>query len=109
MPDIPIGRDETRAERQRGNMSLADRTQAENETSAARRYSRLIRMGHDTRIEQSSCFERIFVQKVRADEPALVLGERRVFGEGVFHLSRASLERLEQIAVASQKILQHLR
>ena len=40
--------------------------------------SRLVGMRDDARIEQRRRFERILVQEIGADEPALLLGERRV-------------------------------
>jgi phosphoglycerate-specific signal transduction histidine kinase len=63
---------------------------------------------HDTWIEQSRRFEGIFVQEVRADEAALVLCESSVSREGIFHLSRARLESLQQVAMATQEIFEHL-
>src|SRR3569833_1283727 len=66
-------------------------------------------MSHDTRIEQRSRLEGVFVQEVCADEPALLLCEARMSGKGPFHLVRARLEGLEQIAMPPDKILQHLR
>ena len=90
-------------------MPLADRAQAEDESARSRRNPGLIGMRHDTGIEQRSRLEGVFVQEIRADEPALFLCETRMSGEGPFHLIRARLEGREQIAVPPYKILQDLR
>ena len=89
-------------------MPLANRAQAENESARPRGSPSLIGMRHDTRIEQRSRLEGVFVQKVRANEPALLLCETRMSGKGPFHLVRARLEGLQQIAVSSDKVLQDL-
>lgn len=90
-------------------MPLANRAQAEDEAARPRGSPSLIGMRHDTRIEQRSRLEGVFVQKVRANEPALLLRETRMSGKGPFHLIRARLEGREQIAVSPDKILQDVR
>ena len=70
-----VGGNESRAKRQRGDMPFADRAQAEDEATPARRRAGLVRMGDDARIEQCRRLERIFVQEIRADQLALDLGE----------------------------------
>src|SRR6478736_5585047 len=89
-------------------MPFADRAQAENESPAARRHSRLIWIGNDTRVEQRRRLERILMQEIGADQPALVKRERGMCGQGLFHLICARLEGLEQTAVASEEILENV-
>ncbi len=88
-------------------MPFANRTQAQNETSAARRRPGLIRMGNDAGIEQRRRFERILIEEIGTDQPPLFLRESRMRGERVFHFIGARLETGEQITVASLEILQH--
>lgn len=89
-------------------MPFTGGAQTEDEPPPARRHPRLIGVTHDTWIEQGRRFEGIFVQEVRADEAALVLCERSVGREGIFHLNRARLESLQQVAMATQEIFEHL-
>ena len=90
-------------------MPLANRAQAEDESARSRGSPGLIGMRHDTRIEQRSRLEGVFVQEVRADESTLLLRETRMSGKGPFHLISARLEGREQIAVSPDKVFQDLR
>lgn len=83
-------------------------TQTEDETSPPRGHSGLIRVTHDTRIEQRSRFEGVFVHEVRANEATLILRERRVGSQGIFHLNGTRLEDLQQVAVTTEEILEYL-
>ena len=89
-------------------MAFADGTKAEDETKAALRGSGLIRMRDDTRIEERRGLERIFIEKIGADELALDLCERSMIGQRIFHLRGARLEGLQQIAMAAEEILQNI-
>ena len=89
-------------------MPFADRAKAENEAQAAFRRARLIGMRHDAGIEQRRGFERIFVEKIGADQLALDLGKAPCAAKRLFHLVGARLERLQQVAMAALKILQHV-
>jgi len=82
--------------------------QTEDEPPPTRGHPGLIRVTHDTWIEQSCCFEGILMHEVRANQAALVLRERRVSREGSFHLSRARLESLEQVAVTTEEVFEHI-
>ena len=89
-------------------MAFADGTKAQDEAKAIWRCSRLIGMRHDTRVEKSRGLERIFVQKIGADELPLDLRERDMIGERIFHLCGASLEGLQQVAVTAEEVLQNV-
>ena len=89
-------------------MAFADGTKAEDEAQAAFRRAGLIGMRDDARIEQRRRLERIFVQKIGADELPLDLRERGMVGQGLFHLVGACLEGLQQVAVTAEEILQHI-
>ena len=89
-------------------MSFADGAKAQDKAKAAVRHTGLIRMGHDARIEQRRGFKRILIEKVGPHQLPLHLGERSMIGKRLLHLLSAYFERLQQIAVAPQKILQHV-
>ena len=86
-------------------MSLADCAQAQDESAAAVWRVRLIRVGHNARIEQRGGFEGILVQEVSPHEPALILSEGWMSVKSRAHLIRPRLEDFEQIAVSSPKVL----
>ena len=65
-------------------------------------------MRHDARIEQCRGFERIFIEKIGADQLTLNFGKSAVRRQGPFHFVGAGFERLQQVAVAAQEILQHV-
>ena len=106
--DVAVGVDGAGSERQRGDVALADRAQAEDEPASAIGSARLIGMAHDARIEQGRRFERILVQEVGADQLALRLRESRVRLERIFHFGGPRLEDIEQVPVPAFEILQHL-
>src|SRR6267143_145876 len=87
-------------------MSFAYGTQTENEAKATFRCVRLIGVRHDAGVEQGRGFERIFVEKIGADQLALDLREGAVSRQGLFHDVGAGLERLQQIAMPALEILQ---
>ena len=89
-------------------MAFADSTKTQDEAKAAFRRSGLIGMRHDTRIEQRRRLERIFVEKICADELPLDLRERGMIGERIFHLRGARLESLQQVAVTAEEVLQNI-
>src|SRR5687768_11201062 len=89
-------------------MALADGAKAENKAQAAGRAVRLVRVRHDAGIEQRRGFERIFVQKISADQLALNLGKRAVSRQRLFHDVGSGLERLQQVAMPALKIFQHV-
>ncbi len=90
-------------------MAFADGAKAENEAQAAFRRARLVGMRHDAGVEQGRGFERIFLEKIGADELALDLGKCAVRGKGILHLVGTGLERLQQIAMPALEIFQHVR
>src|SRR5580698_417430 len=89
-------------------MSFSHCTQAQYETSPALWHTGLIRMSNDARIEKRRSLERVLMQEIGADQPALVLGECRVDRKGFFHFIGARLKYLEQIAVPALEVLEHL-
>ena len=46
------------------------------------------------------------MQEISTDQPALVLRERSVAFEGLFHLIRTCLEDLQEVAVTAEKVLE---
>ena len=68
----------------------------------------LVGMPNDARIEQRRRFERVFVEEVGADQPALRLVQFRMRLERLFHFGGACLENIEQIPVAAFEVLEHL-
>ena len=87
-------------------MPFADRAEAENEAQAAFRRAGLVGVRHDAGIEQGRGFERIFVEKIGADQLALDFGKGAVSSQGLFHVVGARLERRQQVAVPALEILQ---
>src|ERR1700684_813841 len=63
-------------------------------------------MRHNAGIEQSRGLERIFVEKIGADQLTLNFGKSAVSRKGPFHFVGAGFERLQQVAMAAQEILQ---
>src|SRR5207244_6166854 len=94
--------------RQRRYVPLTDGSQAQNEAQVAIRNSRLIRVRHDTWIEQCRRFEGIFVQEVGADQLALYFGKRAVREQRLLHFVGPALKRLQQVAMPALEILQHV-
>ena len=68
----------------------------------------LVGMPNDTRIEQSRSLERIFVEKISADQTALRLVQLCMWFERVLHLDGARLKNLEQIPVTTLEIIEHV-
>jgi hypothetical protein len=89
-------------------VALADRAQAEDEAKRTLCEPGLIRVGDNTRIEQCRCFKRILAEEVGSDELALDLVELGMALKRIFHIVGAILERLKQIAVTAQKVLEHI-
>ena len=87
-------------------MPFADGAQTENEAQGAFRHARLVGMRHDAGIEQRRGFERIFVEKIGADQLTLDFGKGAVSRQGLFHFIGAGFERLQQVAMAAEEILQ---
>src|SRR5580692_7743048 len=89
-------------------MAFANSTKTEDETKTAFRRPGLIGMRHDARIEQRRRLERIFVEKIGADELALDLRERGMIGQRIFHLRGTGLESLQQVAVTAEEVLHNI-
>src|SRR5215204_1611228 len=89
-------------------MPFADRAKAQDESTTMFRRAGLVGMPDDAWIEQGRCFERILVEKISADQPALRLVQLGVRRERVFHLGGARFENVEQVSVAAVEILEHL-
>jgi len=64
-------------------------------------------MGDDARIEQCRRFEGIFVHEIGAHQPSLRLCEGRMGSKRLFHFIGARLEYLEQISMATLKVLEN--
>ena len=89
-------------------MPFADGAKTEDEAQAAFRCAGLVGMRHDAGIEQRRGFERVFVEKIGADQLALDLGKGAVSRQGLFHFVGARFERLQQVAMAALEILQDI-
>ena len=89
-------------------MPLADRAKAQDEPATMFRRAGLVGMPDDAGVEQGRCFERILVEKIGADQPALRLVQLGMGRERVFHLCGARFENVEQVPVAAIEVLEHL-
>ena len=89
-------------------MPFADSAKAENEAQAAFRRPRLVRVRHDAGIEQRRGLERVFVQKISADQLALDPGKSTVSRQRLFHDVGTGLECLQQVAMPALKVFQHV-
>jgi len=63
---------------------------------------------YDAGIEQCRGFERIFVEKIGADQLALNFGKTAVSRQGFFHFVGAGFECRQQVAMAAKEILQNV-
>ena len=88
-------------------MTFADGAKAQDESAAILRRAGLVRMPDDARIEQGRRLERVFVEKIRADQATLRLVQFGMRLERIFHLRSARLEDLEQIPVTTFEIFEH--
>jgi len=89
-------------------VSFANSAKAQDESATMCRRAGLVGMPDDAWIEQGRCFERILVEKISPDQPALRLVQLGVGRERVFHLSGASFENVEQVSMAAFEVLKHL-
>src|SRR5580704_2786530 len=89
-------------------MSFAGGAETENEAQATRRRVRLIGVWHDRGVEQGRGFERIFVEKISADQLALGLGEGAVSRQRLFHDVGARFERLQQVTMPALEIFEDI-
>ena len=105
--DAAVRGDGAGPERQRRNMPFADGAKAQDEPAAILRRAGLVGMPDDARIEQGRRLERILVQKIGADQPALRLVQYGMRLERLLHLGGARLEDVEQVPVAAFEVLQH--
>jgi len=62
----------------------------------------------DARVEQSRRLERVFVEKICADQAALCLIQLGMRLQRVFHIRGAGLEDIEQISVTAFEIVEHI-
>jgi len=53
-------------------VSFAHPTQRQDEAERTRGYARLVRRGHDARVEQRGCLERIFLAEIGTDQVRLI-------------------------------------
>ena len=91
-------------------MPFADGAETENEAQGRlSAHAGLVGMRHDAGIEQGRGFERILVEKIGADQLALDFGKAAMSREGLLHFVGAGLERLQQVAMTAQEILQDVR
>src|SRR5882724_2662624 len=104
-----IGRDRAGAKRQGRHMPFAYRTETENEAQAAFWCVRLIGVRYDAWIEQGRGFERIFAEKISADQLALGFCKDPMLCEGFLHLIGASLELLQQVTMSTKEIIEDIR
>jgi hypothetical protein len=89
-------------------MAFADGAKAQNESAAICRRAGLVGMPDDAWIEQGRGLERIFVEKISADQATLRLVQLGVWFKRVFHAAGAGFENVEQIPVTTFKVFEHL-
>ena len=89
-------------------MAFADGAQTQDEATAIFRRASLVGVSDDARVEQGRRFERVFVQKIRADQAALGVIQFGVRFQRVFHFRGARLEDIDQIPVAAFEIVEHI-
>ena len=89
-------------------MAFADRPKAQNEAAAMLWRAGLVGMRHDARIEQGRGLERIFMQKIGADQETLGFAQFSMGFERLFHLCGAHVENGDQIAVTTFEIFKYL-
>src|ERR1700737_3534881 len=89
-------------------MSFAYGTETENEAQATLRRVRLVGVRHDAGVEQGRGLERVFVEKIGADQLALDVGKGAVSRQSLFHFVGPRLERFQQVAVPALEILQDI-
>src|SRR6267154_3321088 len=89
-------------------MSFACGTETENEAQATFWRVRLIGVRHDAGVKQGRGFERVFVEKIVADQLALNFGKGAMSRQSLFHFVGARLERLQQVAMPALEILKHI-
>src|SRR5437899_8843194 len=90
-------------------MAFACRAKADSKAQAPLRRTRLVGVRYDAGIEQRGSLERIFVQKIGADQLALDAGKSAVRRQRLFHDVSTRLERLQQITMTALEVLQHVR
>jgi hypothetical protein len=89
-------------------MPLADGTQTQDEAAIVFRHSGLVGVPDDARVEQGRRFERVFVEKICANQATLRLVQFGVRRQGVFHILGTRLENIDQIPVATLEIVEHI-
>src|SRR3979490_2786933 len=89
-------------------MPFANGTETENEAQTTLRSVRLVGMRHDRGVEQGRGFERIFVEKIGADQLALDFGKAAMRRQSLFHDVGAPSDRLQQVAMSALEILQDI-
>ena len=89
-------------------MPFANGAKAQDESATMFRRAGLIGMPDDAGIEQGRCLERILVEKIGADQPALRLVQLGMGLERVLHLGGARFENVEQVPVAAFEVFEHL-
>ena len=89
-------------------MALADGAKAQDESTAIFRRAGLVGVPDDARIEQSRRLKRIFIEKIRADQPALRLAQFGMRRERVLHLGGTRLENIEQVPMAAFEVFEHV-
>ena len=89
-------------------MPFADGAKAQDKSTAVFRRAGLVGMPDDARIEQGRRLERVFVEKIRADQAALRLIQFGMWLERIFHLRGARLEDIEQVPVTTFEVFEHI-
>lgn len=89
-------------------MPFADGAKTQNESTAVLRRASLIGVPDNAWIEQGRRLERIFMKKIRSDQPALRLVQFSMWFKCSFHLRGSRLEEIEQISVTTFKIFEHI-
>lgn len=89
-------------------MSFADGAQTQDETTAIFRRASLVGVLDDARIEQGRGLERVFVEKICADQAALRCVQFGMGFQRVFHFCGARLEDIDQVPVTAFEIVEYI-
>jgi hypothetical protein len=87
---------------------FTDSTKAQDKPASPGWRVGLIRMGDYAWIEKRGGFERIFMQKIGANELSLDWRERRVTLERVLHFIRAVFKDPQKISMSSLEVFEHV-
>ena len=90
-----------------GDMPLAHASQGKNESERVFRYSRLIRMQDDARIEKRCCLIGIFVAKMGTDQERLFMGDLAITDDDAINLVEPPQKQGRNLTMPSREIIKN--